>query len=472
VADVERLLEEDKQSSPALRAAVSMLIMVVKLLAGRINTNSRNSSKPPASDPNRAKKSRAKNRNKRGGQNGHPGTTLTPVDQPDEINVISIDRRTLPKGHYQESGCESRQVFHIRVSRHVIEYQAQILEDDHGQQFVAPFPPGVTRPIQYGASVRAHAVYLSPFQRIPYERIQRQFDEIVRIPISTGSLFNFNQDAFGRLAPFLSMTKQELAYNQSVLHVDETGINIDGKRHWLHGASNEKWTLIEAHPQRGGDAMKAIGVLPHFTGYLIHDHWKPYYKFDACRHSLCNAHHKRELTFAHEQDGQQWADKMEKLLDELNDKVKAAGGLLNHAEAQKQRKRYRRILRKADEECPPPIPDPGKKKTGRLARSKSRNLLERLRDYEEDVLRFMEIKEVPFTNNQGERDIRMTKVQQKISGCFRSMRGAEIYCGIRSYLSTCQKHNIGAGDALEQLFAGKWPDFIQNKLDSMPVCAE
>ena len=472
ISDAELLLNQSDDLPPAMKVTVNMLIAVVKLLADRVGLNSRNSSKPPASDPNRIKPARTKSDKTRGGQPGHSGRNLQQVDEPDDIQELSIDRRTLPRGNYIECGFETRQVFDIRISRHVTEYRAEVLKDENGKRFVAPFPAEVSRTTQYGASVKANAVYMSMFQLIPYERIRTHFTELFDIPISAGSIYNFNVDAYQRLELFDALSKAQLR-QAGALHVDETGINVDGKRLWLHNASNEQWTLIAPHAKRGKDAMDDIGVLPQFKGLLIHDHWKPYYRYENCSHVLCNAHHKRELTRAYEQDGQQWAQAMESLLDQINNAVKQAGGCLPEGESLKLRRKYRRLLKKADAECPPPEIDPSEgKKRGRVARSKSRNLLERLRDYEEDVLRFMDNPLAPYTNNQGERDLRMTKVQQKISGCFRSFAGAEIYCRIRSYLSTCRKHQVGVGEALEHLFAGTWPNFIQEKLVNFGEGAE
>ena len=464
IENVQKLLEQDKKISNSLKAAISVLLILVKALTNRLGLNSKNSSKPPSTDDKSKKPSKAKPnppKNPRGGQNGHAGSTLNPVDSPDHIEIIEIDRSQLPSGRYKFVGYEKRQVVDIRFSRVVTEYQAQILEDQLGKQFVAPFPDGVSRPIQYGSSVKAQGVYLSQFQLIPFERIQAQFTDQYNIPLSTGSLYNFNRDAYTRLVEFEKVAKHELIHAELV-HADETGINIDGKQAWLHNASNDKWTLFFPHLKRGCEAMIAMGILPFFLGILCHDHWMPYFKY-LCTHALCNAHHLRELIRAYEQDAQQWAEKMRRLLLDINDDVEKNEGALSISASKKWRKKYRTILLEADIECPPPN-EPKKKKRGRVKRTKSRNLLERLRDHEDDVLRFMDVIYVPFTNNQGERDIRMTKVQQKISGCFRSMEGAETFCRIRSYLLTCQKNSIGAAEALEILFSGRLPDFIQEKL--------
>jgi len=456
-----KLLKEEEGLSPAFHATMEMLLMLVALLLNRVTLNSKNSSKPPSSDPNRVKSRRKPSGKPSGGQPGHVGATLKKIDDPDEIRVLKVDRRHLPRGHrYTEVGFESRQVFDIDIRRVVTEYQAQVLEDEQGRRFVAPFPDGVDHAVQYGNRVKAHAVYLSQYQLLPYKRIQEYFADQLQMPLSEGSLFNFNRQAFEQLAEFEQITRQHLE-QADVCHADETGINIDSQRHWLHCASNASWTLYQAHRKRGTEAMDAMGVLPRYQGILCHDHWKPYYTYTDCTHALCNAHHLRELTRAWEQDGQQWAKDMEDLLLKINEAVDEQGGALPGKQAKKYRQTYRSLLKRAEDVCPAPIRPPGSRKRGRLKRSKARNLLERLIDYEDDVLRFMEHPQVPFTNNLAERDVRMTKVQQKISGCFRSMDGALMFCRIRGYLSTCRKQGLSASDALALGFAGKLPDFAQ-----------
>lgn len=301
---------------------------------------------------------------------------------------------------------------------------------------------------------------MSGQQLIPYDRVRDYFSDQCRLPISAGSLANFNKEAFDRLEDFEAIARQNLI-NAKVAHVDETGINIDGKRLWLHCVSSLTWTLFFPHVKRGGDAMEAMGILKFFTGVLCHDHWKPYFTFN-CLHALCNAHHLRELEWAWEHDGQKWAKNMQKLLLEIYDAVEKAGGCLDEQRQKKYLRRYRGLLTRADKECPPPKADPSR--GGRLKKTKSRNLLERLRKFEEEVLRFMTDELVPFTNNQGENDIRMTKLQQKISGCFRSMEGAAIFCRVRSYLSTCRKNSIQPTEALNLLFQGKLPEFMTKSL--------
>ena len=459
-------LVKDKTISSGTKATIELLITIISLLLGRLKLNSTNSSKPPSSDTNKDKKPRKKTNNSRGGQKGHDGVTLNPVKNPDKIKNLSVDKRKLPRGkNYKNNGYLSRQVIDIKISKIITEYRAERLIDDEGVEYIAEFPGDITRPIQYGASVKAAATHLSTYQLIPYERIQEQFRDEYSIPLSTGSLCNFNAEASALLLElgFDSAVKHELS--QSIYaHADETSINLEGKKIWLHNLSNDDWTWFVPHAKRGTQAINDIGIIPAFSGVLCHDHWKPYYKFD-CTHALCNAHHLRELTRAGEIDGQQWAKKMHDFLTELNIEVgKKPKKKLSTKTAKKRREKYAAILAEGDLECPAPSQ---KAKTKRKPkRSKSRNLLERLREYKNDVLRFMVNANVPFTNNQGERDLRMIKVQQKISGCFRSMDGAVNFCRVRSYLSTCKKNGISASEALETVFNKKLPDFIQKKLDS------
>lgn len=456
-----RELLQKEPVSPALKSIIEMLLLVISILFNRLNINSKNSSKPPSSDQNREgnNKKKGKGSRKPGGQHGHKGATLELVDDPDEVLVLSIDRSAIPAGHYTQKGFETRQVFDIRIQRWVTEYQAEILEDPDGNQFVAPFPEGIHHRTQYGAQIKAHAVYLSQFQLLPYQRIQDYFSDQVNIPVSPGSLVNFNRQAYEKLEGFEALARQRLIQSKCI-HADETGINVNGNKIWLHNASNDTWTYYYPHTRRGCDAMDEAGILPHFDGILCHDHWKPYYRY-RCTHALCNAHHLRELERACEQDNQQWAKEMQALLEDMNIAVNVAGGALEHDAAEAHREKYRGVLDDAEKECPPPVRDETNKgKRGRLKRSKSRNLLERLKEYEADVLRFLDNPVVPFTNNQGENDIRMTKVQQKISGCFRSMEGAKVFCRNRSYISTCRKNGVSATEALNMLFEGKLPDFI------------
>ena len=460
IENTNAILASEKNISPALKSMIELLTLIIKLLCNRLNLNSNNSNKPPSQDPNRPKNKKIKRKGKKkrrpGGQNGHNGSTLEKFEKPHEIVEINIDRRTLPIGNYHQVDFESRQIVEMNISLHVTEYRAEILEDEKGNQFVAEFPEGLSKAVQYGAGIKAQSVYMSQFQLIPYERVKDYFEDQAGIPISTGTLVNFNKEAFDRLEDFEKFAKEKLLISD-LNHADETGINVNGKRIWLHSLSNDKWTYFYPHDKRGMDAMDEMGILPKYFGILIHDHWKPYFGY-PCTHALCNAHQLRELDRAWEQDGQRWAMLMKKLLEEINEAVKNAGGVLAPEIIKYYQKRYRDILTRGEKECPATEKIPGKR--GRQKKTKSRNLLDRLKTFEEETLRFMKEEIVPFTNNQGENDLRMTKVQQKISGCFRSMEGAKTFCRIRSYLITARKHGMAPAEALNILFTGKLPFFV------------
>ena len=452
------LLSKENNISAALKSAFEDLLLLITLLFQQKGLNSRNSSKPPSDDKNRQRGSnKKKSTHKPGGQKGRKGVQLKPVANPDKIEIIKYDKRTLPRDDYKEVGFDTRQVIDIETRIIVTEYRAQILEDSNGKRYTADFPHNVTRPIQYGPKTKASSVYMSQFQLVPYARIEDYFSEQLGLNVSTGSIFNFNKEAYEALSRFEEISKQKLI-NSARINSDETGININGKRVWLHTACNDMWTHFFSHHKRGSEAMNVAGILPKFNGTLCHDHWKPYYLY-SCQHALCNAHHLRELEWSATEDKQGWAKKMKAFLIKLNKKVDVAGGKLNERQSAYYRKRYKRLLKEANKECPPPEAKRKIGQRGRIKRSKSRNLLERLTDFQDDVLRFMDDGNVPFTNNQGENDLRMTKVQQKISGCFRSEEGTLIFCRIRGYLITCRKHGVSATEALETLFKGKLPDF-------------
>jgi len=455
-----KLLEKENSISPALKATIEVMMLLITILTNRLGLNSNNSSIPPSKDPNRKKKARKakgnKTKRKPGGQTGHAGSTLEKTDTPNKIENIEIDRRTLPVGNYNNVGFESRQVFDINVSLHVTEYRAEILEDEAGNCYVASFPDGVTKAAQYGVGIKAESVYMSQFQLVPLDRVKDHFDNQIGLPVSKGSISNFNKEAFEKLVYFEAWVKRQLL-NSKINHADETGINVNGKKIWLHCLSNDRVTLYHPDEKRGKVAMDNMGVLSNYKGILCHDHWKPYYKYD-CTHSLCNAHHLRELERAFEQDGQQWAKLMQDLLIKMNEAVGDSDGTLSPKRITAFQAKYQNILKDGKMECP--ISEEKTGKRGRQKKSKSRNLLDRLQDFEADTLRFLTTKDVPFTNNRGENDLRMTKVQQKISGCFRSMEGAESFCRIRSFLSTCRKNGVKPSEALKFLFKGVLPSFI------------
>jgi transposase len=451
----------DKKLSSSVRAVIELLVLIVELLVLRRNVNSRNSSTPPSQDPHRerGRKVRGERKRKPGGQPGHKGGTISRIENPDKVELLSVDRRKLPRGHeYKRVQDDVRQVIDIEIKRKVTEYRAEVLEDERGRQYRAEFPQGVTRPVQYGASVKAEAVYLSVYQLLPNHRVQDFFRDQAGIELSVGTLQNFRREAYERLEQFEKVARNNLR-EATIAHFDETGININGKLAWLHSASNDEWTLYGAHEQRGREGIDALGVLPYFSGIACHDHWKAYFNYTECLHVLCNSHHTRELTGIIENEGHRWAQEMRDLLQRIYAAVEKANGRLSSRSQAAFRKQYRQIIARGKRECPAAPKISGKR--GRTKQSKPRNLLDRLEEFEDETLRFITNPIIPFTNNLAERDIRMTKLQQKISGCFKSLQTAQVFFRARSFLSTSVKRGLSATEALTGLFNGKIPEFIQ-----------
>ena len=457
IEETNKLLENEKYISPAIRACLKIQLLLINILVNKLWLNSGNSSIPPSQDPNRNKnKDKDKTWKKPGGQKWRKGKTLAKVDNPDKVVEIKVDRCNLPEWNYKPIGYEARQEFDIDISISITEFRAEILENERWEKYTAIFPKWIKSSTQYWNWVKSHCVYLSQYQLIPYNRVWEYFEDQVKLPISMWSISNFNQGAYDLLDTFENRVKHELI-NSRILHADETWININGKRHWLHWCSNKNWTLLYPHKKRGKEAMDEIWILEFFIWLLSHDHWKPYYAYKLILHCLCNAHHLRELERVTEQDDYKWWETMKKFLINLNNIVEDSGWALTETEVKPYIEEYQKILKEADIECPwvePPPNKDWKKKRWWVKQTKARNLLDRLINYQDDVLRFAVDKDAPFSNNLWERDIRMTKVQQKISWCFRSMEGAKTFCRIRSYISSARKQWFTASYALRALFDG------------------
>jgi transposase len=474
IAEAKELLKTDATLSPAIKTVFGLVLVILDLLMAKFKLNSLNSSKAPSTDSDQDKdkgkdKSKGKSSGKKaGGQKGHNGETLMPASKPDAIVNISLDMTTVPEGDYIKIGVKKAQVIDIKFTKFITEFQADRMQNEAGEIFTAPFPPGITQHIQYGASVKEHAVYLATAQFLPYERLKSQFHDQYKIELSCGSIFNFITDASKRLERFVLAAKHHLMH-APFLHSDETGFRVKNKLHWLHSASNDLFTLLEPHTKRGKEAMDAIGILPRFKGTMIHDHWPPYLSF-KCQHAFCNAHHLRELTWSFEEDKQAWAGEMHNLLEEMNIAVHEAGGVLTTEQAAPLILRYTEISQKGERECPLKVhdePKPGeKKKKGKVPQTKSRNLLTRLIQHQNETLRFLTDPLIPFTNNPAEQSLRMEKVRQKISGCYRSLESAKNVSLIRSYLLSCAKNDVSASEALNLLFKGEWPNFVKQAIDA------
>ncbi len=307
----------------------------------------------------------------------------------------------------------------------------------------AVFPKSIKYPVQYGPNILASAIYCKNYQFIPYKRISEFFDDVMGIKICSATIIRAERECFRNLEDFENVIREKLTASP-VIHCDETGMKIEGKRHWLHVASNDKYTCYLAHPKRGSEAMDDMGVLPEFKGTAVHDGWKSYNGYD-CDHALCNAHLQRELTGIEENYKQQWAKEMNELLTEIKkytDECKEQVKDLDFEQIKALEERFNVIVMKGIEENPPFLNPQRKGKRGANPKTKARNLLERFIEHKEKILRFLTDLKVPFENNQAERDIRMMKLQQKISGTFRTTKGAEAFCRIRAYISTIRKNNL------------------------------
>jgi transposase len=430
----------------------------LKELKARLALNSTNSSQPPSSDglakaAPKPKSLRTKSRRRPGGQVGHPGRTLQPVARPDHVRVHKLGRCTCGAcrgGSLAQQpvlGHEKRQVFELpEKPLEVTEHQAEIkCCPVSGRRVTAAFPEGVTAPAQYGSRFKAQMVYFNDEHFIPYQRLTRICEDLYGQPLSEATIASANQRAYANLAPF-ERSLVELLPQAPVNGCDESGVRVAKRLHWLHVVSNPGLTFYGVHPKRGVEAMDYFGILPRCTHWLIHDHWKPYFTYEDCLHALCNEHHLRELKFLHEEHQEGWAQEMSTfLLDCLERRKKQ--GVLDERQFQQVQVQYRAILQKGR--------GPHPRRAERGAQGKAANLLDRLEDFELQVLAFTVFAEVPFTNNGAERDIRMEKTRQKVSGCFRTLHGARVFARIRSYISTCRKQDRNILEALEKAIVGQ-----------------
>ena len=435
----------------------------VRQLEEQLAKNSRNSSKPPSSDGFKKpspKSLRKKGQRKSGGQPGHAGHTLKMAEKPDHTQIHHVDvceccRRSL--ADQPADSIEKRQVHDLPVLRLIVtEHQAETKQCCCGHLNKAAFPEGVNAPVQYGPGVKAAAVYLKNYQFLPFERTCELLGDLFGCGISEGALANILASCAEQLKDPLLSIKEHIE-QASVAHFDESGSRVESKLWWLHSASTAHATYYDIHRKRGSEAIDQIGILPDYTGRAIHDFWKPYFGY-SCLHGLCNAHHLRELTFVHEQHQQDWADHMIDCLLEIKDAVDQARQTTDHLGKEQIKAfeaHYQKVLDEGYGQNPlPPLSPNAEKKRGHRKKSKPRNLLERLDGHRKEALAFMYDFTVPFDNNLAERDIRMMKVQQKISGMFRTEDGAKTFCRIRSYISTARKNAVGAMDALTRLFSG------------------
>lgn len=458
-SDKDKLLLDQWEEIQRLRARV-------KELEGQVKKDSRTSSKAPSTDqekkPTRTRSQRQSSGLKVGGQPGHEYHGLELVEVADHVHSYfpaqcegcGCDLSAQPALAY-----DRRQVFDLPPLQVEVTEHRSVCKGCPacGQLAWGDYPESVNSVVQYGERIQALSVYFSDYQLIPYARQQELFVEVFGHSLSVATLQKARQRCAQRLQPVVASIRQALL-DEAVLHFDESGFRVAGENHWLHVTSSASLTYYGVHKKRGREALDWVDILPQYQGTAVHDGYSSYHGYAQCDHALCNAHHLRDLTFIHEHHEQAWAKEM---MDCLIDGKKAVDKALDKgyqhlskATRQKLQSRYESILERAREQIPCLVlTEPSKR--GRKKQHPAKNLWDRLNQHQQAVLAFIYDFSIPFDNNQAERDIRMLKVQQKISGGFRKLSAAQRFAQIRSYLSSARKQGINMLDALQQVFARK-----------------
>jgi len=495
-ATIDALTKENallKQELEILKKTVAALTAKVEELEAKAKKNSKNSSKPPSSDgmkkPKATQSLREKTGRAPGGQNGHAGASLKLKDQPDEVVVLQVKDTCECGGKIiiNDGIIEKRQVTDIEPCKVItIEYRAEEgVCEDCGKIHKASFPESVSAPAVYGPCIQAVLTYMTTYQFLPLERAVEFIKEIYGIDISQGTIMRAEKEVYTKLEPVVPLIKDEVI-DSDVAGFDESGMRVAGSLHWLHCAATKDAVYYTIHKKRGKEGMDAAGILPHFKGTAIHDHWKAYYKYIDCAHGECNAHHLRHLVFLSVVMGQDWATEMICLLLRIKTHVDYSrlfgANELGKEDIEEYEGMYRTIIvsgaesigienpynavdPKADQihDCNmsdeygatlPPV------KTKRRKKTESERMLIRLAQYEQETLMFMYDFDVPFDNNICEAGIRMPKLHQKISGCFRTEEGADVFARIRSFIGTAKKKGKNIMEGLRAVLDGHGADFL------------
>lgn len=436
----------------------------IKELEARLNQNSQNSSKPPSSDFNKpAKKTRSalpKELKKQGGQKGHKGSTLKMVDSQDADNVIPLKPERCKCGKRLKRqpmvSHSRRQLFDIPKPKLIItEYQQYSCScPECGKTNYGVYPDQIKAPVQYGVGIKSLTTLLSVKFHLSHQSISELFVDLYKQPINSATIQSNIQTASKHSDETLEHIKSELLKLANI-HLDETGLRVKNKKYWLHVASNEMWTYLYAHKNRGRKAIEEEFLeIYNYVGTVTHDSWETYWSLKKANHSLCGAHILRELVALIEQD-RKWASKMLNLLIKLYKKNKGGKQIDRRSSEWRQ---YKQICKAALEEEPPPV----KGARGKPKSTKGRNLAKRLLKYQEEVLRFSREVDIPFTNNQAERDLRPAKGKIKVAGSFRSVQGAQYYARLQSVFSTWRKHGYNVFEELKTMINDGKPAFLLN----------
>lgn len=431
-----------------------------KILKETINKNSKNSSKPPSTDnkfKDKNSKKKMSKKKERGGQKGSTGNNLKKIDNPDKIEILQSDSCKNCDSNLENikaNHISTKQVFDLpKIKIEVTEFQQHTKICPHCDTLNKPnFPDNLKSYVQYGNNIKSFIAYLNTHQMIPYARISELLQDLISHKMSNGTIYNILASFYTKLEVYENTTK-DLLLKSPVINVDETGTNINGKVHWTHTVSTSSLTYYMLHQKRGSQAIDDMDILPFFNGIAVHDHWRSYNKYN-CSHSFCNAHHLRELVGVVQNEDATWAIHMHKLLTNMNNYIYK---IKNNSKISPSRGKFRRYYELYDKICqgatqfyPPPN---NQRKKGK--QSKGKNLLDRFLKYKSETLRFFTNLLVPFTNNLAERDLRMIKVKEKISGCFVSFKGGEIFSRIRGYISTLKKNNMSVLEGLKNALEGK-----------------